>query len=151
MTGVQTCALPILEDPLLYLYSANTYPYNFDIGFYSHFSTTGPQPGNGYQHTGLVRDFNDNVWKFFSNVAEPTLGVVTFDANTIYDAVKMGAITSLGAVSATGNVTGANLVTAGVISATGNANVGNLGTTGVFATTLSSTGNANVRSEEHHV
>jgi hypothetical protein len=67
-------------------------------------------------------------------------------------------------ITATGNITGANLVTGGVLSVTGNANVGNigatlhvgnlsgtgnsnvgnLGATGVFATTLSATGNANV-------
>jgi hypothetical protein len=40
-----------------------------------------------------------------------------------------------GAISATGNITGGNLITSGTISATGNANVGNIGaTTGVFTT-----------------
>ena len=86
-------------------YAANPYPYNYDIGFYSHFATSGPPPGNGYQHTGLVRDSNDNVWKLFSNVAEPLFGVVVFDANTVYDAFKSGPITSTGSVYTPGEAT----------------------------------------------
>jgi hypothetical protein len=122
-----------VQNPLLYLYSATTYPYNYDIGFYSHFSTTGPQPGNGYQHTGLVRDFNDNTWKLFSNVVEPTFGVVTFDSNTVYDALLTGPISARGAVSATGTVTGSELsvgtgnVTLGNIVNAGGNGVGNIG------------------------
>lgn len=55
---------------------------------------------------------------------------------------------SASAITATGNVTGANLVTAGVLTVTGNASVGNLVTTianvtTANVTTLSVTGNAN--------
>jgi hypothetical protein len=107
-----------IEDPLAYFSSTSTYPYNYDIGFYSHFSVTGPQPGNGYQHTGLVRDFNDNTWKLFSNVAEPVLGVVTFDGNTVYDAFKSGAITSTSTISAVGNITGGNILGGANVNAT---------------------------------
>ena len=66
-------------------------------------------------------------------------------------------LTVTGLVSASGNVTGANLITSGLITATGNANVGNLGTGGLITATgtitggnlitsgtLSATGNANV-------
>jgi hypothetical protein len=49
-----------------------------------------------------------------------------------------------GIITATGNITGANLITGGTLSVTGNANVGNIGAIGVYATTLSATGNANV-------
>jgi hypothetical protein len=48
-------------------------------------------------------------------------------------------------VIATGNITGANIDTAGVLTVTGNANVGNIGATrGVFTGNISVTGNANV-------
>jgi hypothetical protein len=49
-----------------------------------------------------------------------------------------GSLTSPGAVSATGNVTGANLVTSGVVTATGNISGGNIDTGGV----INATGNA---------
>jgi hypothetical protein len=68
-----------------------------------------------------------------------------------------GNLVAPAAISAAGNVIGANLTTAGVLSATGNANVGNLGTAGLVVATgnvsggnlttagvLSATGNANV-------
>ena len=145
-----------ITNPLVYLNSSTTYPYSYDIGFYSHFSLTGPPPGNGYQHTGFVRDYSSNTWLLFSNVAEPSAGIFTFDSNTLYDAIKVGNITGTGTaningnanvgnlgtaglVVATGNVTGGNLVTGGVLSVTGNANTGNLGTGTVIATTANLT------------
>ena len=76
----QTTNIISVNDPLLYLQTSNVYPYNYDIGFYSHFIGG---PANIYAHSGLVRDYTDNTWKFFSNVAEPSAGLVTFDANTI--------------------------------------------------------------------
>jgi hypothetical protein len=146
-----------ITNPLLYLNSSSTYPYSYDIGFYSHFSVSGPPPGNGYQHTGFVRDYNTNTWFLFSNASEPSAGIITFDSNTVYDDIKVGNITSTGTANivgnanignlgtaglivATGNITGGNLVTGGALSVTGNANTGNLGTSGI----LSVTGNANV-------
>jgi hypothetical protein len=42
----------------------------------------------------------------------------------------------VGLITATGNITGANLVTGGLITATGNANVGNIGATGGYFTTI---------------
>ena len=112
----QTTNILQVNDPLLYLYSANTYPYNYDIGFYSHF-IGGPLAANTYAHTGLVRDYADNTWKFFSNVAEPSAGLVNFaDTNLVYDTVKLGNL-----VVATGNVTAsAGWVNAGTVNATGN-------------------------------
>ena len=47
-------------------------------------------------------------------------------------------------VTATGNITGGNLITSGVLSVTGNANVGNLGATNANLTAVTVTGNANV-------
>ena len=100
-----------VTDPLLYLTATNAYPYNFDIGFYSHFVGG---VGNVYQHTGFVRDVDDGVWKLFSNVAaEPT---ITIDfANALYDRIQTGGLTSLGSII--GNSS---------ISIFGNAVVGNL-------------------------
>ncbi len=47
-------------------------------------------------------------------------------------------------VTATGNITGGNLITSGVLSVTGNANVGNLGATNANLTAITVSGNANV-------
>ena len=91
-----------VDDPLLYLTANVPYPYNYAIGFYSAF--TGGT-GNTYQHTGIVRDYTDNTWKVVSNVPEPSGSSVNF-TNAIYDAIKMGNITSTGFISATGTVTG---------------------------------------------
>jgi len=130
-----------VQDPLLYLDAANTYPYNFDIGFYSNF--VGPNPiddtGNVYQHTGVVRDDTDNTWKFFSNVrTEPSGSAITFDTNTIYDPVKAGNLqltytqaatsTTTGALQVAGGAGIAGTVVAGQINSTGNV----LGQAGTF-------------------
>ena len=80
-----------VSSPLVYLETANVYPYNYDIGFYSHFVGG---PANIYAHTGLVRDDADSVWKLFSNVAEPSAGQFTYNTNTIYDPLRVGLIYS---------------------------------------------------------
>jgi hypothetical protein len=136
--GTQANVITV-EDPLLYLRPSNnqTYPYNYDIGFYSAF--TGGT-GNTYQHTGLARDFNDNTWKLFSNVAEPAGSTLVFDGNTVYDAFKAGSITSTGFVSATGNITGGNVLTGGLISATGNITGTNITGTNITGANILTTG-----------
>ena len=96
-----------VTDPLVYFINTQTYPYNYDIGFYSAF--TGGT-GNTYQHTGLVRDYIDNTWKLFSNVPEPAGTTLDF-TNAIYDPLKIGALTATtgafsSTLSATGNITG---------------------------------------------
>lgn len=75
-----------INDPLLYLTANATYPYNYDIGFYSQF--TGGT-GNTYQHTGFVRDNVDNSWKLFSNAGEPTAGEVNF-TGVVWDNLVVG-------------------------------------------------------------
>ena len=143
-----------VQDPLLYLAANSAYPYNYDIGIYSHFATSGLPPGNGYQHTGLIRNHNDNIWYLFSNTAEPTGGTINFaDANLKYDALKLGNITSVGNIVSLnanlGNLVTANYTTAVLttaaqpnitstgtlasVSVTGNANIGNLRTAQVLA------------------
>jgi len=109
-----------VQSPLLYLQDDAPFPYNFDIGFFSNF-TGGP--GNTFQNTGVVRDFADNEWKFFSNVATPVGNTVTFDANTTYDTVAMGQLR----VNLMGNAT--------AIINGGSNGVGNIGSaTSVFNT-----------------
>ena len=97
-----------VTDPLLYLDPTASYPYTYDIGFFSQF-TGGPS--NVYQHTGLVRSNVDNAWYLFSNIAEPTAGTVDVNSvNAVYDAIVTGAhhlhgdITFDGSRSIIGNI-----------------------------------------------
>jgi hypothetical protein len=109
-----------VSSPLLYLQDDAPFPYNFDIGFFSNF-TGGP--GNTFQNTGLVRDFADNEWKFFSNVATPVGNTVTFNAATTYDTVALGQLR----VNLMGNATA-------IVNGSSNG-VGNIGSaTSVFNT-----------------
>jgi hypothetical protein len=122
-----------VSDPLLYLTAANTYPYNYDIGFFSQFIGG---TGNIYQHSGFVRDATDAYWKLFSNsVSEPT-ATITFDGTEDYDGLKVGnlvltgtgtAISAVGFINTTGNISGA-AVNAGALNVTGNV----LGQAGTF-------------------
>jgi hypothetical protein len=92
-----------VTEPLLYLYSDHTYPLNYDIGFYSHY-TGGP--ANVYAHTGLVKSDADNKWYLFSNISEPLSGQVgVTDANVIYDQLVTGSHTVHGAVTGNANIT----------------------------------------------
>ena len=75
-----------VKEPLLYLEAANTYPYSYDIGFFSQF-TGGP--ANVYSHTGLVRDDSDQKWKLFANVGEPALGQVNF-TGVLWETLVLG-------------------------------------------------------------
>ena len=99
-----------VKDPLLYLDAANTYPYNYDIGFYSNF--VGPNSidntGNVYQHTSLLRDNADNTWKFVSNIrGEPTAGSLPINSDTIYDPVRAGNLVLVRTDDSTSATTGA--------------------------------------------
>ena len=96
--------------PLLYLVSSASYPYNYDLGFYSAF-TGGP--ANVYAHTGMIRNDADSTWYLFSNVAEPTGGQVSL-TNAIYDPLSMGALTINGtSVTGTGGTAIVNAGTSG--------------------------------------
>ena len=78
-----------INDTVIYI--ANNNPANtYDIGIVGHFTA------GTYQHTGMIRDHSTNAWTFFSNVSsEPTGNVLTFDATTTYDAVKLGSMTAV--------------------------------------------------------
>ena len=116
-----------INAPLVYLEASPTYPYNYDIGLYSHF--TGGS-GNTYQHTGFVRSYSSSAWNLVSNVAEPTAGAVSL-TNAVYDPINHGALTILGA-SVTG--TGTTAIVNG-----GTSGVGNIGAAaGLFNTVYAS-------------
>ena len=113
--------------PLLYLETSSAFPYNYDIGFFSHFIGG---TGNIYQHTGFVRNDTDSAWHLISNVAEPAGSQVSL-TNAIYDAINTGAHTVKD-----------NPVTA-IING-GTSGVSNIGASGavwntVFATSLQGT------------
>ena len=76
----------VVSDSLIYLADGNSGDV-LDIGLVSAFVNP------GYQHTGLVRDASDGVWKLFANVvAEPTTTVDFTFAN--YSPLRIGALTA---------------------------------------------------------
>ena len=85
-----------ISDTIVYLGTANTGALK-DIGFIGHFN-------NGtYQHTGLLRDATDNVWKLFSNAIVEITDTVDV-TGVVYDAFKAGNITSTDTITATTQV-----------------------------------------------
>jgi len=124
----------VVQEPLLYLQSYGIGTYNYDIGFYGHFIGGN---NNSYQHTGLVRNYIDNDWYLFSNVGEPSGNVVTFNSNTVYDTLKLGALLVQNTTPSTSSTTGA-LQVAGGAGIVGNLNVGgNVNITGNINAVLS--------------
>jgi hypothetical protein len=127
----------VVGDPLIFL-GANNTSNVVDLGFIVTYD-------DGVdQHGGWVRDASDGTWKLFGNVVPEPTTTVNF-TNAIYQPLLSGAITSIGAVSAAGNIIGANitsnaLVSTVTLSATGNANVGNLNTAGQVTATGNITG-----------
>ena len=100
-----------IGDPIIYL-AANNNSNVVDLGFVGHFVGTGHTGDTShYQHTGFVRDYNDNKWKLFSNVStEPTTTVNFGEANTVYDVIKVGGIdVSSGAITAAGSIAAGSL------------------------------------------
>lgn len=102
--------------PLLYLTASPAYPYSYDIGLYSHYVGG---TANVYQHTGVVRNHNDNNWYFFSNIPEPSGGTVDFNSSRlVYDGVKSGSHAVAGNITATGNITAsASIISTGAVYA----------------------------------
>jgi hypothetical protein len=132
LTSINSTTLDVL-DPLLYLTSNTTYPYNYDIGFYSHFVGGS---ANLYQHTGVVRNNADASWYFFSNAPEP-LGSHIDLTNTavILDSIVAGGLSLTNSTPSTSTTTGALIVTGGV-GIQGALNATSLNTGSMFATSL---------------
>ena len=119
-----------IGDPIIYL-AANNNGNLVDIGMVGHFNGQGSANGTShYQHTGFVRDYSDNKWKLFSNVhVEPTT-TVTFDANSVYDVIKVGGVDAAGgaliadSLTLGGTLIAANLSLTGLANTTGDLGVG---------------------------
>ena len=119
-----------IADTILYIGTGNSGDVQ-DLGLVGHF--TNPT----YQHTGLVRDASDGVWKLFANVqTEPSNNTLDFSTAT-YSPLTMGALTaSTGTFSGTVSATSSNVnsqnelvsgsLTAGTIQTAGNVNANNL-------------------------
>jgi hypothetical protein len=86
-----------------------TYPYNFDIGIYSHI-TDGS--GNIAQYTAFARNHANNYWSFVSNLqTNPGSGsglTVNFtESDVIYDTVQAGGLILTNTTVATNTTSGA--------------------------------------------
>lgn len=134
-----------IVDPLVNFRANSTYPYNYDIGFYSSFVGGA---ANLEATSGVIRDNADGVWKFFSNTAEPTGGAISFDGDTLWDGIKAGNLFLTNATDASSNSTGALIVTGGAgVGATLYARdiqstvIGNVTPAAGFFTQLNATGN----------
>jgi hypothetical protein len=109
LTAISISTLSV-TDPLLYLTADSPFPYNYDIGFFSHYSTT-----SGFeQHTGIARDYTNGIWGFFSNLsANPGATVDWTEANLIYDTVRVGELVASNTTPSTSTTTGALRVAGG--------------------------------------
>ena len=129
-----------IQDSLIYLNRANTYPYGYSIGLYSHYIGG---PANAYVHTGITRQPNDGTWWFLSNIGEPNPlsgNINVYDSNRILDSIQAGAINLTGNVVASagivntltvnGTATATSGVTVPSITKSGTNGVGDIGQTG---------------------
>jgi hypothetical protein len=71
-------------DPLIYLGMENKANIN-DLGIVGSFTSS------SYQHTGIVRDHSDGIWKLFSGVTTEPTNVINF-ASAVYDTLKIGGL-----------------------------------------------------------
>lgn len=100
-----------VQDPLLYLTANVTYPYNYDIGTFSHFIGGS---GNTYQHTGFVRSSANDYWGLFANLAAEPTGTVDWGATgLIWDKIKTGDHIIANTTPSTSTTTGALQVAGG--------------------------------------
>lgn len=74
----------VLHDSMIYLGEDNPSDL-LDIGVVGSFTS------GSYQHTGIVRDASDGIWKLFSGVTTEPTTVIDFSGAT-YDTLKVGAI-----------------------------------------------------------
>ena len=97
IVAVGTSTLTVAT-PLLYLNSSNTFPYNYDIGFYSN-AVSGA--ANLDTFTGIVRSYTDNTWYFFSNADTPITTVDFANSSLILDTIKIGGANVQGTLEVT--------------------------------------------------
>ena len=113
-----------ISDPLVYFQSNTIYPYNYDIGFFSHYRGG---ESNAYIHTGFARSHENDYWGLFSNVhTEPQNAHIAWDDSGIrWDTLKTGDHI-IATTTASGNTTSGALTVAGGVGIQGNLNVGGL-------------------------
>ena len=147
-TAIDT-TITTIEDPVIVLASTQSGEPTVDIGFVGERGTS--------NNIAFVWDESSSEFvTAFTSTAETNTTITitsysnfhTFDANIGGNAVINGT-TSLvgnlvGAVNATGNITGGNVFTAGVISGTGNITGGNILTGGLISATSTITSAANI-------
>jgi hypothetical protein len=114
-TTINTVDLNI-ADSIIYMGDDNPAD-TVDIGFVSSFTN------GGYQHTGLIRDATDGVWKLFKGVTDEPTTVVNFTSATYSDLL-------INKLTTTGNID---------VAATSKITInGSAGTNGKFLQTTSS-------------
>jgi hypothetical protein len=124
LTAISISTLSV-QDPLLYLTADNTFPYNYDIGFFSHYEKV----SGVVNHTGLARDYTSDTWNFFSNaITNPGATVNWGEADLIYDTVRVGDFIVANTTPSTSTSSGALRVAggAGVAGALYIANTGDV-------------------------
>jgi hypothetical protein len=143
-TAIDTTIVTI-EDPIILLASTATGTPAVDIGFI----------GDRGDETNIAFVWDESAGEFVtafttSNITTTTVAIdsyanfATGSANVTGNIVITGTSSLvgnlIGAVNATGNVTGGNVLTAGLVSATGNVTGGNVLTGGIVSATATITG-----------
>lgn len=127
-----------LSDPMIYLADLN--PSNLvDIGIVGNFN-------NGtYQHTGLVRDASDSIWKLFSRVIPEPTTTINFASATYDTLLTGGLLINSSSTTQTASISGAGALYAQSGTFVSSVNLGSSIATGSvqFATTASNTSQTN--------
>lgn len=116
----------VVEDPMIYLAEGNTANI-LDLGIIASFN-------NGtYQHSGIVRDATDGVWKVFSNVIPEPTGTVDFTSAT-YDILKVGSLQVTDATTTRSNLGLSTVASTGAYSdLSGKPTLATVATSGLYS------------------
>lgn len=103
---VSTSTLTI-DNPMIFLGSNNAADV-LDLG------SVGQYTSGGVKYSGLVRDASDSgIYKLFDGMATRPANTVSFDANTTYSTLQIGALKAVGGTASSSKTTGALVVTGG--------------------------------------
>ena len=105
----------VVGDPLIYIGANNTGDI-VDLGVVASYNT------GTYYHTGLARNYTNDIWTFFDGVVNEPTTVIDW-ANATYPTVKMGNLNTTG----NANITGIANVTGNIIAGNVYANSGTIG------------------------
>ena len=104
---VSTSTLTI-DNPMIFLGSNNAADV-LDLG------SVGQYTSSGVKYSGLVRDASDSgIYKLFDGMDTRPANTVSFDANTTYSTLQIGALKAVGGTASSSKTTGALVVTGGV-------------------------------------